>query len=110
MGIRELVLEVLDTLSQPSTQLRYEELLVNAGHAPTELVSVFCDDLFDPKDDKFVSAFSGGELKGLAHLYGLLVETSGSQYQDVTAMLKDAKWRRVIHVAQQLSGGIRNAR
>ena len=110
MGIRDLVLDELKVLSQPRLQLEYEESLTTAGHAPTELVSVFCDDLFDPKSAEFNSVFSRDEHKALAHLYGLLVETSGSSYPTVGDMLKDPKWRRVVAVAQQLTGEIGGGR
>ncbi|MCA9027939.1 MAG: hypothetical protein KDA86_22205 [Planctomycetaceae bacterium] len=110
MGVRESVLDALEMLAQPSAQLQYEKSLVHSGHAPTELVSVFCDDLFNPKNETFTSAFSADELKGLAHLYGLLVETADSNFPDVTAMLKDPTWRRVVDVAQQLRGRMADAR
>ena len=42
MGIREEIVEELLLLSLPSEQLAYEKSLTNAGHAPTELIEVFC--------------------------------------------------------------------
>lgn len=97
-------------LSEPSEQLQYEKSLTDVGHAPTELVSVFCDDLYDPKSEAFFKAFTRDEHKDLAHLYGLLVEAAESQHSSVSEMLKDPKWRRVVEVAQQLRHTLKEGR
>jgi hypothetical protein len=102
MNIRQSVLWEVELLSQPSMQLDYERSLTLAGHAPSELVSVFCDDLYHPKAPAFIDAFTEDELKDLAHLYGLVVEASTSDYSTVGQMLKDVKWRRVVAVAKEL--------
>ena len=53
MNIRDSVLDQLTILAEPSAQLQYEKSLTDVGHAPTELVSVYCDDLYDPKIEAF---------------------------------------------------------
>lgn len=57
----------MDRLAPARAQLEYEKSLVSAGHVPIELVSVFCDDSFNTKNDQFDSAFFGDEIKGPAH-------------------------------------------
>ena len=103
MNIREAVLDQLDMLSHASKQLEYERSLTVAGHAPTELISIFCDDLYRPKSAAFNEAFSSDELKDLAHLYGLLVEASATSFSTVAEMLKDSTWRRVMEVAKGMA-------
>lgn len=110
MDIRESILANVELLSDPSAQLRYEASLVNAGHAPTELISVFCDDLFDPKNESFIDAFSRDEHKEIAHLYGLIAEVAQSEHSTVSELLKNPVWRRVVQVSQQLERHLRNAR
>ena len=101
MGIREKIVEELLLLSLPSEQLAYEKSLTNAGHAPTELIEVFCQ-CFDPKSQEFVSAFTRDEHRDLAHIYGLIVEASGANHSTVADMLKDPIWRRVVALAKEL--------
>ena len=103
MNIRETIIEEIKILSQASEQLAYEKSLTKAGHAPTELISTFCDDLFNPKDEELISAFSNEELKELAHLYGLMVEASRKNHPSVKEMLKDPQWRKVMEFAKTIS-------
>ena len=110
LSIRDSILDELAMLAEPNAQLEYENSLTGAGYAPTELVSVYCDDLYNPKSDSFISAFTLDEHRDLAHLYGLLVEVSYSRYPSVSSMLKDPKWRRVVEVAQQLNARLRVGR
>ncbi len=105
--MRKLVIDVLEMLSSPSAQLAYEKSLVVAGHAPTELISVFCDDVFNPKSPEFIAEFSNEELKELAHLYGLMIEISTLRHSEVADMLKDPAWRRVVSIAKDLHTQIR---
>jgi hypothetical protein len=101
--LRRLVIEEIEMLALPSKQLAYESSLRDhVGHAPTELINVFCNDLFNPKSPVFVDAFSWGELKELAHLYGLIREASYGRPSTVTEMLKDPDWRRVVAFAKDL--------
>jgi len=100
---RASVSETVQLLANSSDQLEYERSLTNAGHAPSELISMFCDDLYHPKDERFLSAFSDEELRSLAHLYGLLCEAALNPQPSVSALLKTPSWRRVLTVAQDLS-------
>jgi hypothetical protein len=100
--MRALVIEVLEMLSAPSAQLSYEASLT-AGHAPTELISGYCDDLFNPKSPDFIAEFSNDELKDLAHLYGLMVESSAKHHPTIAIMLKDPAWRRVVALAKDIN-------
>ena len=110
MGTRDSMLDHLKLLSHASAQLEYEKSLTVGGHAPTELVSVFCDDLYQPKDVEFFQEFSSDEYRGFAHLYGLLVEVAQHKYSNVSEMLKDPKWRRIVEVAQNLAAQIKITR
>lgn len=105
--IRSRVVEELDLLSQPTQQVAYEASLTEGGHAPTELISGFCDDLYAPKSPNFVDAFSEEELKALAHLYGLLVEASKSRPASVADMLRTPQWRAVVSAARELAARLR---
>ena len=103
MNIREAVIEEVNLLAQPSKQLEYERSLTIAGHAPSELICGFCDDLYHPKDAAFLAAFNSDELKDLAHLYGVIREAASTSFATVGEMLKDPKWRRVVAVAQGIA-------
>ena len=102
MNIREEIINEIRILSLPSEQLAYEKSLTIAGHAPSELLCVFCDDLYNPKSEELRLSFSNDELKELAHLYGLMVEASQDNYPIVTDMLKNPKWRKVIAFAKTI--------
>jgi hypothetical protein len=83
--------------------------LTVAGHAPSELICVFCDNLYQPKEERFVSAFSSDELKNLAHLYGLLCEAAQTHSASVSELLKTPAWRRVVAVSKDLSTRLESA-
>jgi len=109
LNIRDSVLEELKVLAESGAQLQYVKPLTDVRHAPTELVSVYCDDLSDPQSEAFLKEFSRDEHKDLTHLYGLHIEVAESQHSSVSEMLKDSKWRRVVEVAQQLRRRFRAA-
>ena len=103
--MRAAILRELETLSLPTKQLEYERSLAERpGNARSELTSVFCDDLFCLRNRSFVDAFSEDELKGLAHLYGLIVEasTSVNQSHSVSELLRTPEWRKVVARAKEL--------
>ena len=102
--IRTRVLDELQLLSQATAQLDYEAALAShsVGHAPSELIEVFCTDLFMPKAPNFVDAFTEPELKSLARLYGLMVEAGKTKHHTVRDLLKDPAWRRVIALAKEM--------
>ena len=100
--MRAEILTELDLIASPAAQLAYEASLTRAGHAPTELVSRFCEDLFRPRELALHGSFGDDELKGLAHLYGLIVEAGRARHGTVAAMLKDPIWRKAVALAQEL--------
>ena len=103
LNVRDQVIGMLELLSSPSEQLKYEEGLINAaGHAPAELFSMYCDDLYHPKFPEFIAAFSENELKELAHLYGLMAEMAHSIPSTVTELIKMKEWRRIVQLASQI--------
>jgi hypothetical protein len=103
-SIRNAVIAHIELLSLPSQQLAYEDSLRNhVGSAHEELICVFCDDLFKPKNPDFVNAFSETELKALSHVYGLTLEANECGASTVAELLKDANWRRVVARAKELS-------
>jgi len=103
MGLREILVKELQLLATPSEQLAYESN-VPIANVPSELICSFCDDLFHPKAKEMISAFSNDELKGLAHLYGVLCEASRAvsegKVNSVSELLKLESWLVVIKVAQ----------
>ncbi len=103
-SIRLRVLDELRVLSQSADQLDYEAALIShgAGNATSELIAVFCTDLYTPKAPDFVDAFTEAELKSLAHLYGLMVEAARTKHHTVRELLKDPAWRRVISLAKEI--------
>ncbi len=101
-ALRSRVIEELELLASPSAQLAYEASLTKAGHAPTELICGYCDDLFNPKDPELVAAFSNEELKDLAMLYGLIGDAFITRPASVAEMLKVPGWRKVITFAKGL--------
>ena len=102
MSIKKSVIETIELLSLPSEQLEYEKK-VPIADAPAELISMFCDDLYHPKSEEFITEFSESELKSLAHLYGLLSEAATIETHSVKELLKHPKWRSVISLAKDLS-------
>lgn len=102
MSIRQSVVEHVDLLSRPSAQLEYEAKVPIADiHA--ELVSGFCGDLYHPKSQQFLDAFTENELKDLAHLYGLLVESAHLRTGSVTELLTQPQWRCVVEFSKDLA-------
>jgi hypothetical protein len=108
MNVRQNVLSYLELLSQPSRQLEYEAK-VPIAHIHGELVSQFCDDLYFPKNPQFLDAFTQDELKDLARLYGLLMESGRLRVSSVTELLKQPEWRRTVEFAKDLFVTIRDA-
>ena len=105
MNIRERVLEYLELLSQPSRQLDYETSIPLAN-SHRELVRWFCDDLFRPKDQQFLAAFTENEIKDLARLYGLLIESRQLRASSLADLLREPEWRRVARFAKELVASI----
>ena len=102
MNIRSAIIQEIELLSLPSKQMEYEKN-VPIANVPAELICCFCDDLYHPKSEDFLSQFNESELKGLAHLYGVLVEASKFNSKSVAELLKQEKWRVVVSLAKELN-------
>ena len=102
MSIRKAIIAEIELLSLPSKQLEYEKN-VPIANVPAELICGFCDDLYHPKSEQMLSLFNEDELKGLAHLYGVLCEASTIDATSVADLLKNEKWREVVALAKELS-------
>ena len=101
MNVRERVIEYLELLSQPSRQIDYETSAPRAnGHG--ELVSWFADELFQPKRQQFLDAFAENEIKDLARLYGLLIESRQLRASSLVDLLREPEWRRIARFAMEL--------
>lgn len=72
------------------------------GPRRTAPVCGFCDDLYAPKSAEFIAAFSEGELKDLAHLYGVLCEAAKAPLHSVSELRKPGAWQPVIVLAKEL--------
>jgi hypothetical protein len=107
-SLRQRVIQELEFLGSAEKQRAYEASLTRSGDARTELVAVFCDDLFDLKSTEFTSAFSRDELKWLAHFYGVLLESRELRAGTIVELQKLALWRRVMHLAQEIAAQLRN--
>ena len=70
---RKAIIAEIELLSSPSKQREYEKN-VPVANVSAELICGYCDDLYHPKSKQMLSLFNTEELKGLAHLYGLLCE------------------------------------
>ena len=101
MDARQRVLEYLELLSQPARQIDYEAKATIAN-VHGQLVSRFCDDLFQPKSQQFLDAFTENEIKDLARLYGLLIESGLLRASSVIDLLREPEWRRIARFAEKL--------
>jgi hypothetical protein len=102
MSLRQSIIDEIDLLAHPSKQLQYERD-VPLADVPAELVCGFCNDLYHPKSEEMLSQFTEDELRGLAHLYGVLSESSDLQIHSVKDLLQHPKWRAVVSVAKELN-------
>lgn len=102
MRIREAIIAEIELLSSPSKQREYEKS-VPIANVPAELICGYCDDLYHPQSERMLSQFSTEELKGLAHLYGVLCEAASIEAASVDELLKNDQWRTVVAVAKELS-------
>lgn len=101
MSVRESTIEMIELLSLPSQQLAYEKN-VPIADVPAELICGFCNDLYHPKSEAFIAAFSESELKSMAHLYGLLSEVAKSTVHSVSDLQKTPEWRLVVALANKM--------
>lgn len=102
---RERVLEAIEGFASPSDQLKYERD-VPVANVPAELICGFVDDLYHPKSELFLDAFTEQELKSLAELYGMLCIVSRTITEldscSVHDIQKVPEWRAVITFAKDL--------
>ena len=101
MKIRKAIIEQIDLLAHPSKQLQYEKD-VPIANVHAELLCLF-DSLYHPKSEQMLSEFIEDELKGLAHLYGVLCETVDLEFNTTVELIKHPKWRTVVSVAKKLN-------
>jgi|GEM_PF-1166067 len=102
MNIRNSTIEMIELLSLPSEQIKYE-MNVPIADVPAELICGFCDDLYHPKSERFIAEFSEDELKTMAHLYGLLAEAAKISVGSVTELQKSPEWRSVVSLTKEMS-------
>lgn len=104
-AIRRAVIEEIDLLAHASLQAKYETD-VPVANVSAELFCRFCDDLFHPKSQTFLDAFSEEEIKDLAALYGLMHLASkaidDSEILSVADLQKRPEWRSVMNFAKEL--------
>lgn len=100
LGIRDTVLYAVQLLASAQEQRDYERD-VPIADVPGELAEAGRD-LFHPKSNEYIRAFSDDELRDLAYLYGLVREATRDQAASVTELQKRPEWRRVMAVAKDL--------
>jgi hypothetical protein len=105
MDIRNAIIDQIALLASPSEQLQYEKN-VPIADIQGELICMFCDDLYHPKNPGMLDEFTENELKDLAHLYGLLVEAANISANNVNELLKQREWRSVIKLAKELNANL----
>jgi hypothetical protein len=102
---RQRVVEVIEGLANPLDQMKYEHD-VPIADVPAELICGFVDDLYHPKSELFLNAFTSEELKSLAELYGRLCVASDAFAKHdrhcVAEIQKLPEWRSVMGFAKNL--------
>lgn len=101
MTIRNSILDHIKLLSSSDEQLAYER---NAEftHAPSEMISIFFEDLYNPDDEKFSASFTVDELDDLAQLNSLLEKAAESQFCSVSELINNDDWKNVMAFAMVL--------
>lgn len=70
-------------LASKEQQLKYERALKKHGygHAPTELICMFCDDMFHPQSDEFIASFNDDEINAYSGpIWPPILKLSGHLY------------------------------
>ncbi len=102
---RQRVVEQIELLASPSDQMKYERD-VPIADVPAELICGFADDLYHPKSELFLNAFTDLELRSLAELYGMIcIASKAFTKQDchcVADIQKTPEWRSVMAFAKDL--------
>ncbi len=103
---RKRVIEEIELLASPSEQMKYEKD-VPIADVPGELVCGFVDDLYHPKSELFLNAFTEQELKSMAELYGRICIASDAFVKNnchsVADIQKLTEWRSVMAFAKDLA-------
>jgi hypothetical protein len=109
-AVRQRVIDHVEMLADAGAQLQYEREVPIAS-VPDELVCGFCDDLFHPKWQPFLDAFTEEELKSLSELYGRLCAAADEFDRDgdfsMQTIQKIPKWREVMAFAKGLATELR---
>jgi hypothetical protein len=95
------MLDHIKLLSSPEEQLTYER---NAEftHAPSEMTSIFFEDLYNPDDEQFKSSFTEDERDELSQLSSLLEKAAESQFCSVAELINNDDWKNVMTFAKAL--------
>jgi hypothetical protein len=104
-SLRKAILEHLALVSSAGAQLEYERSAPIAD-VPAELVCGFTDDLYHPKSEALLDAFTEDELRDLAEFYGRLSVAGEAFEQEAThsvqQILKLPEWRSAMAFAKDL--------
>ena len=104
---RARVLDEIEFLSNPSAQVKYERDVPMAD-VPAELICGFVDDLYHPKSELFLDAFSADESASLAELHGMLCVAARAFDKmnecSIQKIQKMSEWRAVMDLAKDLTG------
>jgi len=102
---RHRVVEEIEGLANPLDQVKYEHD-VPIADVPAELICGFVDDLYHPKSERFLNAFTSDELKSLAELYGRLCVASDAftkhDCHSVDDIQKLPEWQSVMAFSKDL--------
>jgi len=103
---RKRVIGHIELLGSPSAQREYERD-VPIANVPSELVCGFVNDLYHPKTELFLDAFTEQELRALAELYGMICvankEFERIGCRSVSDIQKVKEWRSVIAFSKNLA-------
>ena len=103
---RAAVLEHIRLVASAGAQLKYEKD-VPIAQVPAELICGFVDDIYHPKSELMLAAFTNDELRDLAEFYGrLCIASEAFSREDATTVkeiLKIPEWRSVMTFAKQLA-------
>lgn len=102
---RRNVVELLQLLADRGAQIQYERD-VPIADVPAELVCMWFDDLYHPKDETFRSAFTPSELDVLAEFhrkYAASLKAIGTlpHLPNLTELHAHPAWERVVSGAQE---------
>lgn len=98
---RQQVIDHVEMLASLSEQIKYEKD-VPIADIPGELVCIY-DELFRPKSEDFLNAFTEDEIKSLAELYGMIcIASKAFKGKGVVELQKLPEWRAVVTFSKDL--------